>query len=394
MNAGIALMKLNRMPRYEHFITSQETPSKIAIHHAAKALRAGGVIIYPTDTLYGFGVIFNNKKAIKKLYDIKKRDKKRPFSILINNIRQAELICGGLTSREEELFKILLPGKITVLIKAKRKLKIPGFENLDKIGFRIPESNLCHLLIEKTGSPISSSSANVSFEPNIEDTQVIEEKFSKHVDVFLDSGPVFSLKGSTVLDLANSPPILVREGDVLKEDIEKKLNIKLLTSIKRQYVITFVCSGNICRSPMAEGILKKLLEKSKYINQIKISSAGTLNLPPTQASEEAIKISHNHKVDISKHQSSPVDRFILDESNIIICMATYHYNILLKNYPEYADKIYILKNMNRDESLDDPSIADPIGMSEEFYEQIYLEIEVELKRIVANLREKIEKYLK
>lgn len=387
-------MKLNRDTRCIHIITSQEKPSKEAVDRASKALRSGGIIIYPTDTLYGFGVMINNKKAIKKLYDLKKRDPKRPFSILINDIRQAEHICGGLTSREEEFFRLLLPGKITVLVSVKRKLKISGFENLNKIGFRIPESNLCNLLIEKTGSPISSSSVNISFEPNIDDTSEIKDKFAKDVDVFLDSGPVYSLKGSSVVDLTTSPPTLIREGDILKETIERKLNIVLSSSVKRKYVITFICSGNICRSPMAEGILKKLLDKSRFSRQVTINSAGTLNLMPTKASEEAIRISHNHKVDIGKHRSQPVDKPILDDANIIICMAVYHQNILLKNYPEYADKMFILKSMNREEGLADPSIADPIGMTEEFYKRIYDEIESELKRLLPHLLDKIEKYLK
>jgi L-threonylcarbamoyladenylate synthase len=390
----MATMKLKRVSRCEHIITSQETPSKMEISRATKSLRSGGIIIYPTDTLYGFGVMINNKKAIKKLYDLKKRDRKKPFSIIINNIKQAEHICGGLTSREEEFFRILLPGKITVLLKAKRKLNISGFENLEKVGFRIPESNLCHILVEKAGSPLTSSSVNISYEPNIDDTSEIAEKFAEDVDLFLDSGPVFSLKGSSVVDLTTSPPILVREGDILKEEIEQNLNIEILSSIKRRFVITFICSGNICRSPMAEGILKKLLEKSKISRQVEINSAGTLNLMPNRASSEAIKICHNHKVDINKHRSTPIDRLILDEANIIICMAVYHYNILLRNHPEYSDKIYVLKSMNREENLIDPSIADPIGMSEEFYEQIYVEIETELKRILPYLAEKIEKFLK
>jgi L-threonylcarbamoyladenylate synthase len=387
-------MKLNRNTRFEHIITSQETPSKNVLHIATKILRSGGIIIYPTDTLYGFGVMINNKKAINKLYELKKREKKKPFSILINDIKQAEQICGGLTSREEEIFKLLLPGKITVLLKAKRKINISGFENLEKVGFRIPESNICHLLVKKVGSPITSSSVNISHEPNLDDTSQIATKFSKDVDLFLDCGPVFSLKGSSVVDLTVSPPILIREGDVLKEDIEKKLNIKILSSIKRTFTITFICSGNICRSPMAEGILKKLLDKSKFYKQIAINSAGTLNLMPTRASEEAIKISHKNKVDISKHRSKPVDKLILDKANLIICMAVYHYNILLKNYPEYTNKIFVLKSMNKEEYDTDPSIADPIGMSEEFYERIYFEIESELKRLLPHFIEKIEHFLK
>ena len=187
---------------------------------------------------------------------------------------------------------------------------------------------------------------------------------------------------------------LVREGDILKESIDNKLNIKISSSIKRNFVITFICSGNICRSPMAEGILKKKLEKFRFNRQITINSAGTLNLMPTRASEEAIKISHSHKVDIDKHRSTPIDKQILDKANLILCMAVYHYNLLLKNYPEYADKIFILKSFEKEENLIDPSIADPIGMSEEFYKRIYVEIEVELKRILPHLQEQIEKYLR
>ena len=386
-------MKLNRTTKCEHIFTNQDRPSTNAINRAAKILRSGGIIIYPTDTLYGFGVMINDRKAVKRLYELKKRDKKKPYSILINTIKQAEQICGGLTSREMEFFKLLLPGKITVLLRAKKKLDLPGFGHLDKVGFRIPDSNLCRLLVEKSGSPISSSSVNISYEPNIDETSEISDKFATDVDLFLDSGPVFSLKGSSVIDLTTSPPVLVREGDVLREDIEKILNINISSKINRHFVITFICSGNICRSPMAEGILKKMCENHKHARRIEINSAGTLNLAPTTASEEAIKISKNHQVNISKHRSSPIDRQILDRANIIICMATYHYNILVRNYPEYESKIFILKSMETEESLIDPSIADPIGMSEKFYEKIFLEIEDELKRIFPALLIRIDKYL-
>jgi L-threonylcarbamoyladenylate synthase len=383
----------NRIKEYEHIVTSQDTPSKSAINRAAKVLRSGGIIIYPTDTLYGFGVVIHNKKAIKKLYDLKKRDRKKPYSILINSMKQAEQICGGLTTREAEFFRLLLPGKITVLLEAKKKLDLPGFGHLTKVGFRIPESNLCQMLVTKVGSPISSSSVNISYEPNIDETSVITEKFSADVDLFLDSGPVFSLKGSSVIDLTASPPVLIREGDVLKEEIERKLNIKIIGKIDRHYTITFICSGNICRSPMAEGILRGMLEKTKFAKQIEINSAGTLNLDSSRASEEAIRISEKHNVNISDHISSPIDRQILDKANIIICMAAYHYNLLIRNYPEYADKIYILKTMDSEDNIFDPSIADPIGLSEEFYNQIFLEIQKELKRILPSLLVRIEKHL-
>jgi protein-tyrosine-phosphatase len=279
------------------------------------------------------------------------------------------------------------------LLKAKKKLNLPGFEHLEKVGFRIPDSNLCQLLVKKAGSPISSSSVNISYEPNIDETSEISAQFSSEVDLFLDSGPVFSLKGSSVIDLTTSPPILVREGDILREEIEKKLNIEITSSVKRNYVITFICSGNICRSPMAEGILKNYLEKTRFANQVNVNSAGSLNLAPTWASSEAIEVSGNHNIDISKHLSKPLDRNILDEANILICMTLYHYNIIVREYPEYIDKTFVLRTMDTEENIVDPNIADPIGMDIEFYKKIFMEIEKEIKRIFPRLLERIEKYL-
>ncbi|TFH03044.1 MAG: threonylcarbamoyl-AMP synthase [Calditrichales bacterium] len=368
-------------------------PTDKAINRAGKILNASGIIIYPTDTLYGFGVKIDNHDAIRKLYKIKGREKSKPFSIMVNSVSQAEQIVGTFSPEDTEIFKKLLPGKITLLVKARKKITIPGFEKLEKIGFRIPQSKICERLVEIADGPISTSSVNFASSENLADSREIRHLFGKEVDLIIDGGPVHSLKGSSVIDLTTFPPRLLREGEVLLEEIEKKLGIKLISDIKRKFIITFVCSGNICRSPMAEGILKKQLDGTNYQSMVEINSAGTLNLPPTVAALEAVKVADGKDVDLTRHLSRPVDRRILDRANIIFCMADNHFDYLNQNYPEFKDKIFLLKTFATKKEILEVSIPDPIGMSEKVFQKVYHEIEKQLFRIMPILLKQISAYL-
>ena len=175
---------------------NQEDPPHELILQAVTILHAGGVIIYPTDTLYGFGVLINNNQAIEKFYRVKKRNQQKPFSVLINNISQIERLCGHLDDGERAICNAVWPGKVTLLVKVKKKSEVPILAGLDKIGFRYPQSKLCYELIENSGVPISSSSVNRSAGPNMSDVEEIADTFSAHVDLIINSGPVKSLKGS------------------------------------------------------------------------------------------------------------------------------------------------------------------------------------------------------
>jgi L-threonylcarbamoyladenylate synthase len=387
------MLKTKKINRCEYYKTSQNKPTKRALGKAAKILRSGGIIIYPTDTLYGFGVNISDKQAIDRLYAIKGRNTTKPFSILINTIRQAEELAGKFSPRERKLFDVLLPGKVTLLLKIRKKMYIPGFHHLDKLGIRIPKSKLCQQLIELTGSPISSSSVNISGRANLGDMFDIQRIFGEKVDCILDAGPILSSKGSSIIDITTIPPTLIREGEIPQEEIETTLGYKIKSNITRKFRITFICSGNICRSPMAEGILKKEISNTIYHENIEINSAGTLNIPSSLASTDSIKVSAQNNIDINNHLSTPVNRLILDKANLVFCLAEQHYDYLIRHYPKYADKTHILKSWKNSNKLSDPSIDDPIGMSRQFYEQIFKEIEEEVKRILPHILKEVVRHL-
>jgi protein-tyrosine-phosphatase len=168
--------------------------------------------------------------------------------------------------------------------------------------------------------------------------------------------------------------------------------LKERTSKIEKFNILFVCTGNICRSPMAEGILIKLIPDN-YVNKINVSSAGIGGLEKYPASEYAIEVAKENFVDISNHISQPVSIPLLEKSNIIFVMAKDHLQFMQYNFRKYVDNVFLLKSFDREKKLfQRESIADPIGKDKNFYKKTYVEIEKELKRILPNILQIVDEF--
>lgn len=171
---------------------------------AIKVLKGGGIVIFPTDTVYAIGAIWNNKMANERLYGIKGTPKTQPFPILVESLSQVEKIA-TVTPLAENLIKKYWPGALTIVLKERIGSK--------KIGFRMPNHDLAKELITQVGAPIIGTSANFHGIQAPESFSKIDPMLLKMVDYYL-MGECVLKKESTVVDASGSQLEILREGAI------------------------------------------------------------------------------------------------------------------------------------------------------------------------------------
>ena len=150
--------------------------------------------------------------------------------------------------------------------------------------------------------------------------------------------------------------------------------------------ILFVCTANICRSVMAEALLRHLLSGNS--KSFDVRSAGVHALSNHRPDEFTTQICSDHGLDVGSHRSRQLTEQMLDQSDLVLCLAKNHKQVILSAYPRFKSKVFLLKEFHRQDAVKNPSVDDPIGRPLRRYEQCYKEIEQEVKRIAPMLPEK------
>jgi protein-tyrosine-phosphatase len=159
---------------------------------------------------------------------------------------------------------------------------------------------------------------------------------------------------------------------------------------KGKYRILFVCTGNLCRSPMAAGILKRKLPQ-RFDGKVIIQSAGTMRLEDNEATPLSISVARDKGVDLSHHRSRGLKQKMVEEADIIFAMAKDHREYLEREYPRLRENIFLLKTFGRNSrQVESQSVEDPMGGSREVYERCFDQIEEEIDRILPRLVKLIE----
>ena len=380
----------------EYYRIDPGHPDRKILNRTVQVLSEGGIIVYPTNTLYGLGVNAFNPKALERLFVIKQRTIDQPISLMVASIEQLIQLFARVDDRQKRVLSKLFPGKFTVILESKFKENLAYFASgpkRNKVGFRVADLPFNKKLLIKFGNPISSTSANISGKSNASNVQEIIAQFGDRLDLILDAGPAPDLAGSTIIEMTKKPFLILREGAVKKEEVEKLIAPEKVRKRKEKFTITFICSGNICRSPIAAGILKEMIAKTKFRNLVTIQSAGTLSLTTGPAHPNAVSVARFLGTDISAHQARPVSEQIMKDSDLIIAMALNHLQYLKTHFPEHAHKVVLLKSWKRKTGIANPSIPDPIGHDLNFFEQVAVEIKNELKRIMPYLFREIKKFI-
>lgn len=173
-------------------------------------LKEGGVIAYPTDTIYGIGCDILNKKALEKIYLIKGRDKKKPMSFVCSDLGHISRYA-KISNYAYRIMKRFLPGPYTFVLEASSQVPRMLMPKRKTVGIRIPDNNIALSIVSSLGNPIISTSANISGEDVISDPARIEEKLGHALDAIIDGG-MLSGDASTVIDLTGDAPEIIRKG--------------------------------------------------------------------------------------------------------------------------------------------------------------------------------------
>lgn len=193
------------------------------IEESIKVIKKGGVIVFPTDTIYGLICDATNQKAIQKLFQIKKRDLKKPIPVFVKDIQMAKQIV-MIDEKQESFLKKVWPGKITVILKAKIDFPQAVLGKDKTIGLRIPDYAPLNALFNEINKPLSGTSANLAGEHSCLDindvvTQFANEKLQP--DLIVDAGTLSSSQSSTVVDLTGKELKVLRKGDLKEQELLK-----------------------------------------------------------------------------------------------------------------------------------------------------------------------------
>jgi len=181
-----------------------DNPQKRFIDRVVQKLEDGGVIIYPTDTFYGIGCDLFNKKAIQKIYQIKRRPLKKPFSFVCSDLKNISLYA-QVSNFAYRIMKRALPGPYTFILEGTKLVPKLMLTNRRSVGIRVPENKICLDIVKGLGRPIVSTSVQLA-EPSL-----IHDTYSPLLDLVIDGG-VISYEPSTVVSLIDDNLEIIRRG--------------------------------------------------------------------------------------------------------------------------------------------------------------------------------------
>ncbi len=193
------------------FVINEQNPQQRLINKAIDVLRQGGVIIYPTDTVYAYGCDINDKRAIEKIYWIKGIGRKKPLSFIFSQISEISSYVRNISDVAFKIMKKAFPGPYTLIFKATKLVPKIAITDQKTIGVRIPANNIALELVRAMGRPIMSASVNNASGEYIVEPKDLVKIYRNAVDLVIDAGPKIS-EPSTVIDLTEGEPIIIRQG--------------------------------------------------------------------------------------------------------------------------------------------------------------------------------------
>ena len=344
---------------------------------AVRAMRAGRIVAFPTETVYGVGTIATDARAVDRLRELKSRPK-LPFTVHLASPAEARRYVRETPVRARTLMAKAWPGPLTLLLptggrfadaKLRGKALYRRICPRHVIGLRCPDDPVARALLERTGRPVLATSANLRGQPAPGSGQDVLTQLDGRIDLLLDGGATRYRKGSTVVAFDGEEYTVVRAG---------VYDARKIARMTRRMIL-FVCTGNTCRSPMAAGLAKRLLAEQLdcELGQLsrlgqEVLSAGVSAAAGAPASRHAVSAAAGRRADIEKHRTKTLTNELINAADLIWCMTRQHVEEVISAVPDAAGKTSLLDVTG--------DIADPIGGDAGVYERTAGRIERSLRR--------------
>lgn len=358
--------------------------SRDVVHRAVQCLAEGQLVVFPTETVYGLGASARSAEGVDRIFAAKGRSFASPLALAIKSAEEALDYVPRPGKLAERLARRCWPGPITLVMDTNdedslvRRLPQSVQQSVcpnGTIGLRVPAHDILLDVLSMLAGPIALTSSNLSGQPDATTAQDAIRDLKDHVALVLDDGPCRYGQPSTVVRVSG------REYNCLREGVVGKTALDRLSAM----IVLLVCTGNTCRSPMGEMLLKKLaaerLECSiAELEQrgLVIVSAGVAAVPGCAASIEAVEVLQERGLDISKHESQPLTDKLVRHADMILTMTGGHRHAILRRWPEASSRTFTLR-------ADGGDINDPIGGPKELYRECADQVEQALRERIESI---------
>jgi len=352
--------------------------SRDVVHRAVQALVEGRLVAFPTETVYGVAASALDERAVMRLVEVKQRKPGHALPLAIKSADEARDYAPDMSRLAQRLARRCWPGPVTLVVDDShpeslvRQLPTKVQQAVSPestVGLRVPGHRVILDVLRMLAGPLALSSANRSGQPDAVTADEVIDALGEQLDLVLDDGPCRFGQPSSVVQVQDDRYEILRPG-VVPEKTLRRLSTAM---------VLLVCTGNTCRSPMAEISLREMLAKRLGCSMdavddpeqdrpgVIVMSAGIAAMMGGRASREAVETMARLGLDLSGHETQPLTETLVRHADMIWTMTQSHREAIVAQWPDAAERTELLSPEGHD-------VYDPIGGPLERYQQCAAQI--------------------